>query len=433
MARLVSLGILVFLIVVLGVTFYHVVAPFLLPLFMAGAVSMLFRPLYRRINRRLGGEEKMLNLAAGLTTLAALATFLIPLIICVFFAAGELLTLAYQVRTSQEVRKTVEKLQNDPWMEQIAHEIQPFLGPKADEKEIAKEIESLVEQSASSIARKTLGMAGAAFTFIGNVVMGIVSLGMFIIALFFFLRDGPRLLSAANSMIPVKLDHQTQILMQFEKSVRAVVSSTFFAAIAQGFCTALMLYFLGFHRFFLIFFLTTFFAMIPLAGAPMVWVPCSIWLAYQGYWGSAVFLVIFGAAFIGTLDNVIRTYILHTDVKLHPLLAFISVLGGVQAMGLWGIFIAPIVASCLHALILIFNTELKELSKNQFQAIKDTFDNDDEDEKAEADDEVKVATTGQLSDEEETEAPSKPADTKSQTDKTKSSVRKSRKRRRKRR
>jgi len=110
----------------------------------------------------------------------------------------------------------------------------------------------------------------------------------------------------------------------------------------------------------------------------MVWVPCAIWLAYQGYWASAVFLVIFGAAVIGTMDNLIRTYILHTDVKLHPLLAFISVLGGVQAMGLWGIFIAPIVASCLHALILIVNSELKELSKDQYKAIKDSFDRDDD-------------------------------------------------------
>jgi predicted PurR-regulated permease PerM len=318
----------------------------------------------------------------------------------VFFAVGELLTLAYQVRESQEVRKTIEKLQNEPWMEQIAHEIKPLLGPKADEQQIAEEIENIVEQSASSVARKTLGMAGAALSFMGNVVMAIVGLGMFIIALFFFLRDGPKLVEAANNLIPVKLDHQTQILLQFEKSVRAVVSSTFFAAIAQGFVTSLILYFLGFNRFFLIFFLTTFFAMIPLAGAPMVWVPCSIWLAYQGYWGSAVFLVLFGAAVIGTMDNLIRTYILHTDVKLHPLLAFISVLGGVRAMGLWGIFIAPIVASCLHALILIFNGELKELSKDQYKAIKNTFDRDDDDDEEKEEEDSKKEEAEEKADDE---------------------------------
>jgi hypothetical protein len=57
--------------------------------------------------------------------------------------------------------------------------------------------------------------------------------------------------------------------------------------------------------------------------------------------------------------------VLHSNVKLHPLLAFVSVLGGIQVMGLWGIFIGPIVASCLHALIKIFNTEIVAFSEER--------------------------------------------------------------------
>ena len=51
----------------------------------------------------------------------------------------------------------------------------------------------------------------------------------------------------------------------------------------------------------------------------------------------------------GLLDNVIRTYVLQSNVKLHPLLAFVSILGGLQVMGLWGLFIGPIVAALLIA------------------------------------------------------------------------------------
>ena len=77
----------------------------------------------------------------------------------------------------------------------------------------------------------------------------------------------------------------------------------------------------------------------------------------------------FGSVVVGTMDNVIRTYILQSDARLHPLLAFISVLGGLQMMGLWGVFIGPIVASCLHALVKIFNTELKEFSNEKFSPV----------------------------------------------------------------
>src|SRR5690606_29339278 len=111
--------------------------------------------------------------------------------------------------------------------------------------------------------------------------------------------------------------------------------------------------------------LATLSALIPLAGTSLVWVPCVLWLAWQGQWMSVVLLSLYAIAIVGTLDNVVRTYVLNANVKLHPLLALISVLGGLQWIGLWGVFIGPIIASCLHALIEIFNTELRELAQER--------------------------------------------------------------------
>ncbi|MCA8989246.1 MAG: AI-2E family transporter, partial [Planctomycetaceae bacterium] len=95
--------------------------------------------------------------------------------------------------------------------------------------------------------------------------------------------------------------------------------------------------------------------------------PCAGYMVYTGDWFWALMLSIYGFAFVGTLDNIIRAYVLHSDAKLHPLLAFVSVLGGLQVMGLWGVFIAPVVACCLYAIIRIFNEELLELSKTSRQ------------------------------------------------------------------
>ena len=390
MARFVSLGILTLLIIILGITFYHVVAPFLLPLFLAGVVSLLFRPFYRACLEKVGNRPAW---AAGITTAITLAVILIPAIAGTFFATSELLALGKTIRTSPEVKKTIQELQSAEWMESLARGIQPLLGPQANEEQIVKEIETGLQQAIAEVAKKTLGIAGAALGLLGNLFTGIISLGMFTIALYYFLSDGPRLLDATQNLIPVKIDYQKQLFAQFEKSVRAVVASTFLAALAQGFFTTIILYFLGFQKFFLLFFLTTFVSMIPLAGAWFVWFPCACWLAYTGHWGQATFLFIYGAGFIGMLDNLIRTYILHTDVKLHPLLAFVSVLGGVQAMGLWGVFIAPIVASCLYALILIFNTELKELSKEQLKILKQRLRGNDKQPTESSGEEAAIETT----------------------------------------
>jgi len=183
-----------------------------------------------------------------------------------------------------------------------------------------------------------------------------------VIALYYFLADGPALLSASEGLIPVHVEYQRQLFKQFNQVIRAVVLSTLLAAVAQGLATAVALWAIGVPHFFLVFMLATIASMIPLAGSWIVWGPFAVWLAFTGQWWQAGMLTLFGSVVIGTMDNVIRTYVLNSDAKLHPLLAFVSVLGGLQAMGLWGVFVGPVVASCLHALVQIFNSELKEFS-----------------------------------------------------------------------
>jgi hypothetical protein len=141
--------------------------------------------------------------------------------------------------------------------------------------------------------------------------------------------------------------------------------ATFMAALVQGVATTLALWLAGFENLFILFILATVASLIPMAGAWLIWGPCAVILVARGQVGAAVLLAVYGVAVVGMIDNVVRTYVLRSDTKLHPLLALISVLGGLQVLGLWGVFIGPIVASCLHALIKIFNIELVEFSRER--------------------------------------------------------------------
>lgn len=241
--------------------------------------------------------------------------------------------------------------------------------------QLQAELERSLKQVLLSIAQRTFGAAGvaapgAAANILGILTSGIIGSLMFVIALYYFLADGPALLAASERLVPVHVDYQRQLRTRFELVVRAVVLATFLAALIQGLLTALAVSFAGFGLFFVFLFVAALVSLIPLAGTWLVWGPCAIWLAHEGHWGAAILLALFGAIVIGTMDNVIRTYVLQSDAKLHTLLAFVSVLGGVQVMGLWGVFIGPIVASCLHALVQIFNSELKEFSKAKFGTLE---------------------------------------------------------------
>lgn len=416
MARLVSLAILTTLIVFLGITFYQIVAPFLLPLFLAAVTAVWCQPLYEYFRKKCRGRD---SVAAAATISTLFLLLFVPLALAVVTAAVQLkdittrniraFTASIEKKVAdnnagavagaiENLRHPDQPLSDDvkvkvrEWSLKALDYVKPIPGTEATPEErdkvvaerdqLLKELEqNLADASQDAghhlqeLAMKSLGLAASGgwglttktFGVLGALVGMVIGLTMFLIALYYFLCDGSSLLDATQKLIPVQIDYQRQLIHEFNGVMQAVVSATMFSAIAQGAGTALALYIVGFHNFFLLFVVATFASLIPIAGTWMVWGPFAIWLCTGSdpSYGSAIFLAVVGVAVIGTMDNVIKAYVLQNDTSLHPLLAFVSVFGGMQVMGLWGIFVGPVVACCLHALIKIFNTELNEFSKER--------------------------------------------------------------------
>ena len=402
MARIVSLAILTTLIIFLGITFYQIIAPFLLPLFLAAVTAVWCQPLYGYFLKKLKQKRPW---AAAATTGTVLLALFVPLVFGVFSAAMQLLSVTTKPETGARLTAVVQKLQAHGFSEVEGHEkvrklatavldrFDPLPANDADAESLKQaqirreqtldDIDQRLSQATEdageqlqSLAMKSLGIAassglnltGKTFGMLSAAVGLMIGLTMFLIALYYFLCDGSELMSATEKLIPIQVEYQRQLIQEFNRVMQAVVTATMLSAIAQGAATSAMLFLVGFHSFFLLFVVGTFASLIPIAGTWMVWGPFAAWLAYQGSWGSAIFLAIVGIAVIGTMDNVIKAYVLQNDTSLHPLLAFVSVFGAMQVMGLWGIFIGPIVACCLHTLVKIFNAELNEFSKDSLSA-----------------------------------------------------------------
>lgn len=371
---MVSLAVLLALIIALGITFYQVLAPFLLPLFLAAVMAIVCQPLQRRVLQRTGPRPAV---AAGITTGLIVVVLMLPLLVITVLAAGQLLQLTDQVSDQVVARRDDQRVPADDgqprpqaWKEATDVVWRQMVDPalawsaknvslKVDSGKLKDQFEQNLHGLVKSLGQRTFQIATST---VGWFVSLLVAFGMFLVGLYYFLADGEGLLLGAQRLIPVQTEHQQRLIEQFAKVVRAVVLATFLAAFVQGLATAVALQVCGLGHFVIFLALATVAALIPLAGTWIVWGPCAIWLAAQGHTGTAIGLAIYGFLVVGLLDNVVRTYVLNSDAQLHPLLAFVSVLGALQVMGLWGVFIGPIVASCLYALLQIFNTELKELA-----------------------------------------------------------------------
>ncbi len=371
MARIVSLSILSTLIVILGLTFFRVLAPFVMPLFLAGVTTLLVQPWFQKLIVRLKGRVR---LAAGLLSVSLLFAILVPLTVGILLASLELYTIANTVTDDAFLKKagTTVSVKSEEFLDQAVMYANGYLprDRQASKEAVRTLIREKLRDSLNDLGDRSLGpTVSTTVDIVGKLLsttaMLLIGLTIYLIALYYFLADGPALLTAAEQLIPVHVDYQRELLSEFAKAVRSVVLATFMAAIAQGVATTLALQLFGFGHLFAILILSTIFSLIPLAGAWLVWAPFAIGLFTSGHWIQGLVLTTYGIVVVGLLDNIVRAYVLNTDTKLHPLLALVSVLGGIQALGLWGVFIGPIVASCLYALVRIFNTELFALSRER--------------------------------------------------------------------
>ncbi len=238
----------------------------------------------------------------------------------------------------------------------------------------AFDTEGLIRRSVGFLAENGAAIVLGSVQAVFGLVLGTV---IAIVAVYYFLADGPMMIQALKHLSPLDDAYEQQLLDRFAQVSGAVVMATVLSAVTQG-VLAGVAYFVvlpsGWPRV-LLMAMTMVFAVVPFVGCAAVWVPVCAALAVFGNSTlvgdqlqiasavpSAVGLALYSAVIVGNADNVVKPLVLHGQSKLHPLLALLSVIGGIQAMGPIGILVGPMVVSFLQALLAMLNQELHLIS-----------------------------------------------------------------------
>jgi predicted PurR-regulated permease PerM len=196
----------------------------------------------------------------------------------------------------------------------------------------------------------------------GFVIQMIFGGLIMIVAVFFFFADGERMTVNVMRLIPLDIRHQQELLDDFAGITRAVVTATIVAAVAQGVLAGFGFWVSGVESVMFLVLLTIVLAMIPFVGAMSVWIPVCLWIGIvEGRIWTALLLATYSGVVVSQVDNIIKPMILQGRSNLHPLLALLSVLGGVKALGPIGILIGPMVVVFLQTLLKILHREMTNL------------------------------------------------------------------------
>ncbi|MDV6029283.1 MAG: AI-2E family transporter [Phycisphaera sp. RhM] len=345
MPRNLSFWLLIVSVALFGLLFFHVIKPFIVAIFVALVLTVLFAPLHRWLTERFAGHTRI---AAGATTLLVVTAVLLPIGVTFLMAGTQVMQIGadvagrFEATSSNGIEETVEIIEATQIGDAIEH-LNASL-PEEQRQHLRRAVLRITDGVTVELYDKTRGLLSDFFTFA-------VSLAIMMLALYYFLADREVFLRELHRMMPLKNQEERRLTERFQSVCRGVVLGTVVAGVVQAALSGVAFAVLGVPNVWLLIVLTMFSSFIPLLGSAAVWGCVAAWLLFNGHYGSGVGLAVYGAVVVASSDNLVRAYVIGNQAKLHPLVALVTVLGALKLMGLWGIFVGPMVAAFFHALL----------------------------------------------------------------------------------
>jgi predicted PurR-regulated permease PerM len=319
-----------------------VVRPFWIALFMAAVVAAALRTPMEWLVRRLRGRR---NLAAALLTLGVLLLAVLP-----FAGLGAILVNA--------VLDGIEWVRGTLQSEGVSGLLERLPGPA---QRAAAEVLRAVPQPQQRLQQLAGAQGGQAAAAVGGVLAAtgtaLFQVTMMLIALFFFLVDGRRLVGWIDARLPLRPGQFRALLEDFRQtSVSVVVSSIGTAAIQTA--VAVVGYLIARAPNVLFLALATFIlALVPAVGGSVMVVGVSLLLLATGHVLAGGFLAVWGIAVVSLSDNFARPYLLKGGMELHGGLVFFALLGGLAVFGAVGLVAGPMILTFLVAVVRLYVRE----------------------------------------------------------------------------
>ncbi|MGE5180172.1 MAG: AI-2E family transporter [Bacteroidota bacterium] len=185
---------------------------------------------------------------------------------------------------------------------------------------------------------------------------------LFLLFLFFMLRDGRSLIGLLRSLSPLSTGQEARVVDHLVATTRGTLLGVLVVPLVQGGLATLGYWMFGVPNALLWGAITVFGCLIPLLGAPVVWIPMCVYVYLNGALWHAIALLIYGVVVISGIDNVIKPVLLAGAARVHPLFGFLAVVGGTLTFGPVGILMGPIVLSLAISALDIYRTEFLEQS-----------------------------------------------------------------------
>ncbi len=321
---------------------------FLVVLLLSALSAGIFYPLQVRLRPYLPQSRW---LSALICTILFFLIILIPVGVIGYFTVNNIIDIAEKVANSyQEILNRLREFQS-------TFQKLPFFSNKAFGNLLSSDrLSQLLQNAASWVMKQVSGL-------LENLVRSLLMFFVYLYSLFFFIRDGNRILSSIRDAIPLPDEDKLAVGNKFLSVTRATLKSTFIIGGIQGLIGGVLYWAVAIEGPVLWGVLIMIFAAIPGVGSIVIWLPTAAVVAILGQYIKAG--VIFGVgAVVIPLAEILRPYLVGEDTSIHPVLVLVGVLGGIWVFGIFGLLLGPLIMGVAVTLWDIFKRMFgKELEK----------------------------------------------------------------------
>lgn len=322
-------------------TVAYIAAPLWVGLMLGTVIAFTAQPLYKRLARRLGARR---SLAAVLTTIIGGLVTAACGAAAVYILTRELVLLVplLQQRISSQT-------------------LSELIGERGSRVVDSMGIErvALMTEIQEQVGRASSYVGDAAGLVAETTIHALVTLIIALWTMYYVLLEWPRIAARLEQLLPLDPLHTRALMLEFRNVGRSAFIGTIATAAVQGVFAGVGFAVAGAPRPITLGLLTALGSFIPVVGTGLVWVPVGVYVFLNGHPWWALFIFLWGALVVMAVsDYVVRPWLVGSKNQSHPLLMLISLLGGIEVLGLPGLIVGPIMMSLFVAALRIYERQI---------------------------------------------------------------------------
>lgn len=322
--------------------------PFLQTLILSIVFTVLFYPIHQRF---LNWTGQRANLAATLSVSSVILFIFIPVAILLTLVTTQLASMVSSGNISISQTTLASLLTTiQQKVTFVAAKFEYLSGFNFDLVPLIQQGMSHVAQILAKYSPSVL--AGTVNFFLHFFIMTIV--------LFYLFRDGKDFLNILIRLSPVKDQYERRLAGEIRDTIYGVFYGNFLTGAAQAVLATVGFYFAGIEAYLVWGAVTFFMSFLPMLGTGAVIAPLVLVLFFQGHTQKAIFLGVYGAVVISSVDNLLRPVLIRSN--MHQLVLFLSIFGGLAVFGAIGILLGPMLLAMLTATIRIYAQDFASVS-----------------------------------------------------------------------